>query len=217
MRLRQFLWQFSPMVGGGLLMCSTNLVDVGVASFLPPGGIAALSYANRIPQAMVSLSAGALGTAVLPFFSQLVAGKDWKGLRKVAGTYLLGTMTLAILLTTGLVLGSRFMVALLFQHGAFGAIQTTLVGRVQAMYFLQIPFYICGILVVRLISALGHNEILLPAAAFSAIMNLCLDLLLLPHMGLPGIALSTALVHLFTLILLSLWALRLLRRAEAAV
>ena len=212
--LRGFLHQFYPMVGGGLLMCSTAMVDVGVASFLPPGGIAALSYANRIPQAFLSLSSGALGTAILPFYSRLVARKDWQGLRRVAGTYLAGSMALSAVLTLLLVLGSRNLVALTFQHGAFGAAQTVLVGHIQSMYFLQIPFYIGGILVVRMISSLGHNEILLPAAAFSAAMNLGLDLLLLPRMGLPGIALSTALVHLTTLALLSMWSLRLLRRAE---
>ena len=214
--LGTFARQFLPMVGGGLLMCSTSLVDVGVASFLPPGGIASLTYANRMPQALASLASGALGTAVLPFFSRLVVDRDWAGLKRIAGAYLAGTFALAALATVLLVLASRPLVAAVFQHGAFGAAQTGLVARIQAMYFLQLPFYAGGVLVVRVISSLGHNEILLPAAAFSAVLNLGLDLFLLRRMGLPGIALSTTLVHLTTLVLLSAWGLRLLRRAEAA-
>jgi putative peptidoglycan lipid II flippase len=203
------------MVGGGLLVSSSSMVDVGVASFLPAGGIAALAYANRVPMAMVSLSSSALGTAVLPFFSRLAAGRDWLELRRVARLYLLGAFALAVPATAALALCSRFLVALLFQRGAFGAGQTALVGGIQAMYFLQLPFCLGSILVVRLISAMGHNEVLLPAAAFSAALNLALDLLLYRRMGLPGIALGTALVQLASWLLLSLWGLRLLRRAEA--
>lgn len=214
--VKTFIRQFTPMVGGGLLMCSTALVDVGVASFLPAGGIAALTYANRIPQALMTLSAGALGTAVLPTFSRLTATRDWQRLRRVAGTFLLGTMALAAAAAVVLILASRPMIAAVFQRGAFTEAQTLEVARVQTMYFIQLPFYIGGIIVVRVISALGSNQVLLPAAAFSAAVNLGFDILLLKWMGLPGIALSTAVVHALTLVLLSAWAWRLIKRAEAA-
>ena len=65
----------------------------------------------------------------------------------------------------------------------------------QALYFLQLPFYLVGILGVRLLSALGHNRTLLAISAVNVVTNLAGDWLLMKWLGLPGIALSTSLVY----------------------
>lgn len=130
-------------------------------------------------------------------------------------TYLGWTWWVSSLGLIPLLLGSHGLVALLYQRGAFGPEQSVQVGFIQAMYFLQIPFYLAGILLVRLISALGKNQILLLGTLLSAGLNFGLDLGLLRIMGLPGIALSTSIVYGVSFFFLWGWAKHLMRRAEA--
>jgi putative peptidoglycan lipid II flippase len=57
-------------------------------------------------------------------------------------------------------------------------------------------------LAVRLISSMKANQLLLRAAALFGVLNLLLDLLLIRWMGISGIALSSAIVQLVTVIYL---------------
>jgi len=89
-------------------------------------------------------------------------------------------------------------VRVLFGRGAFTANDVKLVGRVQSFYALQIPFYLVSILVVRLISAVQRNRLLLWASAINLIINVTLNYVLMRWIGVAGIALSTTLVYIFS-------------------
>jgi putative peptidoglycan lipid II flippase len=72
-------------------------------------------------------------------------------------------------------------------------------------------------LVVRLISSLKWNELLLRMAALAFAANIALDYLLMQRMGVAGIALATALVSLLSLAFLSYLVFRRVKtRALAA-
>lgn len=60
-------------------MSSASLVDQSMAAMLEPGSVAALGYSNKIPATLLGIGAMALGTAVLPYYSKMVANGDWKG------------------------------------------------------------------------------------------------------------------------------------------
>ena len=57
-------------------------------------------------------------------------------------------------------------------------------------------------LVLRLVSSMKANHLLLGAAVFSVILNLVLDVVLARWMGVAGIGLAAAIVQLATLIYL---------------
>src|SRR5262249_19740756 len=92
-----------------------------------------------------------------------------------------------------LVIYSRPLVALLYQHGAFTAGDTALVSSVQIMCVLQVPFYALSMLFVRLISALRLNRIFIWGNILSVVLNAGLDIVLMRTMGVAGIALATTL------------------------
>ena len=71
--LRAVIGQYAPMVTGAFLMGGTVLVDQAMAAMLEPGSVAALNYANRVVAMIRGIDAKALGTAVLPYFSRMVA------------------------------------------------------------------------------------------------------------------------------------------------
>lgn len=208
--LRQVARQYLPMIAGAFLMIGANLVDQSMAAMLAPGSVAALNYGSRVVALPITLAATALGTAVTPYFSSMAAREDWAGIRHTLRRYLWLSFAVTVPLTLLIVLFSEPLVRVLFQRGSFTAEDTRAIARIQSFYALQIPFYIGGILVVRLISSLRANQILMWGAVINLIVNVVLNYLLMQWLGVAGIALSTACVYLlsFTYCYLALKRLR---------
>jgi len=212
--LRIVIGQFLPMIAGSILMGSTELVDKGMAATLAPGSVAALNYGNKIIAAVLTLATTAIGTAVLPFFTRLVSQKDWKYIRSILKSYL--SLIFAVGIPTAILIYvfSDSIVNIIFQRGSFTAGDTAVVSGVQAYFSFQIPFYIAGILVVRLISALRANHILMWGAAINLVVNIGCNLLFIHYLGLKGIALSTSFVYLVSFLFLVYFANRLILQEE---
>jgi putative peptidoglycan lipid II flippase len=193
--LRRVIGQYAPMTAAAALMSSTLLVDQSIAAMLAPGSVSVLGYGNRLIAPVLGIGTMALGTAVLPYFSKMVAAGDWDGLRHTLKTYTRLILLVTVPATVALVVLSGPVVHVLFRHGRFTDTDALAVSRVQAMYALQLPFYSLGILFVRLLSALRGNHILLMGTVISFVLNVVLDLALLRVCGIAGIALSTSLVY----------------------
>jgi putative peptidoglycan lipid II flippase len=194
--LRQVIGQYAPMLAGALLMGSTELVNQSMAAMLEPGSVAALNYARKVISLFIVVGATPLSTAALPYFSEMVAKQDWRGCRHTLRVYTRSLVLLTLPLTLGLVAFSHPFVRIVFQRGAFTAVDTGIVSRVQAFLALQIPFYILAQLGVRLISALKRNSVLMVIAGVNLVLNIIFNLILMRYMGVAGIALSTSLVYL---------------------
>ena len=162
-----------------------------------------LEYGNRLSAALLGIGATGLGTAVLPYVSKTVADKDWSGLQHTLKKYTILILQLSIPCTILIFIYSEPIIQLIFQRGAFTESDTQLVGQVQAMYILQVPFYMLSILKVRLISSIKYNQILFYGALISFVLNILLNYLFMQYFGVSGIALSTAAVYLVSYIFLS--------------
>jgi putative peptidoglycan lipid II flippase len=200
--LRQVARQYVPLLAGSLLMGSTELVDQSMAAMLQTGSVAALNYGKKVVSLVLGIGSTAMGTAALPYFSQMGARQDWAGCRHTLKTYSRLILLLTVPAALGLFVLSQPLVRILFQRGAFSARDTTVVSGVQAALSLQIPFYILGILGVRLISALKRNSLLAAIAGVNTVLNIILNLILMRFMGVAGIALSTSLVYLVSCVLI---------------
>ncbi|MBG1243275.1 virulence factor MviN [Nostoc sp. NZL] len=196
--LHQVVSQYLPMIAGGFLMCSTSLVDQSMAAMLSPGSVAALSYGNKLIAFPISLATTALSTAVIPYFSKMVASKDWIGTRRTLKRYMQIIFVTTTLLAGFLFIFSEPIVQILFQRGSFTANDTYLVAQIQNSFALQIPFYVAGILAVRLISAMQLNHILMWGSACNLAINIFLNYVFMEWFGVIGIALSTTCVYVFS-------------------
>jgi putative peptidoglycan lipid II flippase len=193
--LRKVTGQYAPALAGALLMGSTELVDQSMAAMLAPGSVAALNYARKIVSVFIVVGATPLGTAALPYFSQMVANQDWSGCRHTLRVYFRSIVLVTVPITLGLVLFSHPLIRIIYQRGAFTAVDTGVVGRVQALLSLQVPFYILTILGVRIISALKKNWVLMVVSGVNMVLNIVFNLILMRYMGVAGIALSTSFVY----------------------
>lgn len=213
--LRGAIRQFIPMSAGAVLMSGTGIVDQAMAATLDPGSVAALNYGGKLASALNGLGVTALGTALLPHFSQMIATGDVRSLRHSIAIWskLVFASTLGVTLL--LMALSEPLVRLLFERGAFTGEDTRIVAFVQIFSLLQIPFYLLGIIYVRAISALQRNTLLMWGSAISLILNVVMNLILMRYIGVAGIALSTAIVYLAAWIFLGWNAGRCMKTTES--
>ena len=208
---RQVLTQYAPMAIGGIMLSGSNLIDQLMAARLVAGSVSALNFGTRVTGVIIAIGPAALSTAILPRFSKMTALGDWRALRGAVKRYALLSLILSIPATACCIYFSESIVRIVFQRGAFSAQDTHLVARVQMLSLLQVPMSMLLALVVRLVSALKANGLLLRMALLSGIANFVLDYALMRSMGVAGIALATPLV---TLLSLSFLAYLLARRVK---
>jgi putative peptidoglycan lipid II flippase len=203
-RVRSVVSQTAPMMAGCLLMGATPVVDQTMAAMLGSGSVAALSYGSKVVAGLLAIGATALSTAVLPYFSKMATENDWQGCRHTLKRYVLLVISTTVPLTVFLFVLSKYLVRLLFQRGAFTNMDTEVVSQVQKFYCLQIPFYVVSMLFVRFISSVRRNDLLMYAAALNLVIDIVMNLVLMRWLGVAGIALSTSIVAVISVVFL--WA-----------
>ena len=212
--MRIIIKQFLPVVAGTIIMGSTDIVDKGMAAALVPGSVASLNYGNKIIAAVLTLATTAIGTAVLPYFSRMVAEREWKDIRGTIKFYLGIIFTLGIPAAIVIFAISDTIVQIVFERGSFTSQDTAVVAPVQALFAFQIPFYVASIVVVRLISSLRANHILMWGTVINLAANIALNVIFINYMGLKGIALSTSCVYFVSFIFLFYFANKLILQEE---
>jgi putative peptidoglycan lipid II flippase len=171
------------------------LIDQGIAGMLGPGNVAALNYGTRLSVVLSAVGPTAVATAILPHFSALTVYADWSHVRQSLRSYAAIILAITLPVIAILMIFSHPIVRLLFERGEFTVADTPLVTAVQRFSLLAIPSGMVMALVLRLISSMKANQMLVRAAALYAVLNLSLDLLLTRSMGIQGITLSTAVVQ----------------------
>lgn len=211
-----FLAQYLPVLVGSLLMRSTLVVDQTMASWLPEGGISSLHYANVLVQAFLGVTVVALGSALLPYMSDVAAEGNLQVLREQVSRGVRRLLVCGGVVSGLLFLAAPWIVRLLLRRGAFEEEDVGAVALAVGCYGLQIPFFSLGTVYSRVLSALRRNQILPRIALFNLLANVTFNLALMPLLGVAGIALSTALVYLCSSILLSRAVARELRTEPSA-
>jgi len=212
--VRRVTAQYGACIAGAFLVNGMFLVDQAMASQLGPRSNSALNYGSKLVALILTLGGASLGTAVLPQLSRMVALEDWKGIRHFLKTYTKLILGITIPLTVVMILFSKPLIRLLYQHGSFSADDTDLVAQVQVFYLLRVPISSVGVLVTRSLTALKANHILSSVSALSFVLNIFFNYIFMQRFGVAGISLSTSAWCTVTLLTLSI-ALHLKLKAES--
>jgi putative peptidoglycan lipid II flippase len=200
--LHQVVTQYGPVVAGILLLGGAPLIDQAIAGMLTSGSVAALSYGTRLSTVLIAVGPTAVATAILPHFSKLSVTADWPHIRHSLRSYAIVILAVSLPVIATLIVYSEPIVRIFFQRGQFTDSATAVVTTIQRFSLIQIPIAMVMALSLRLVSSLKANHLLLRVAALYAILNLALDLILTRQIGVAGIALSTAIVQLISLVYL---------------
>jgi len=211
---REVTQQYGPVLLSAVLAASGLLVDQSMAAMLPTGSVSALVYGNRFVSVAIALLAGAVSTAVTPYFSRMIARQDWRGCRHTIRTWVRITAMISVPLAVLLIAASRLVVRIAFQHGAFGPRDTSVVASVMAMYAIQIPFFVVSRVFYRFIIAMRRTDLALYCGMLNLVLDILLNLVLMRWLGVAGIALATSLWTISTLFFLWYWTSKLLRERQ---
>jgi putative peptidoglycan lipid II flippase len=212
---REVAGQYGPVLLSSVVASSGLLVDQSMAAMLPAGSVSALIYANRFVSVVLALLAGAVSTAIVPYFSRMIAHRDWADCRHTVRTWVGLTAVVSIPIAVLLIVGARPLVRIAYQHGRFGPRDTAIVAAVLAMYAVQIPFYVTSRVYYRLIVAMRRTDLVLYCGLLNLGLDVVFNLVLMHWLGVAGIALATSLWTVSTFIYLWYWSRKLLARTSA--
>jgi putative peptidoglycan lipid II flippase len=207
---REVAHQYGPVLLSALVASGGLLVDQSMAAMLPAGSVSTLVYGSRFVSVAIALLAGAVSTAVTPYFSRMIAQRDWAGCRHTVRTWVRITALISVPLVALMIAGSHLLVRVAFQHGAFGPRDTTVVASVMAMFAIQIPFMVSSRVFYRFIIAMRRTDLALYCGVINLALDIVLNLVLMRWLGVAGIALATSLWTVSTFVFLWYWTRRLL-------
>ncbi len=204
--------RYLPVMLSSVVASGGLLIDQAMAAALPAGSVSALSYGGRFVSVIITLMGGAVATALTPYFSKMVAAENWTGCRDSLEKWAKIATLASLPLTLTLIVGSRFLVRLAFEHGAFTSRDSAVVAPVMALYAIQIPFFVCSRVHYRFLLALGRTDLIFYCGVLNLVLDLILNLVLMRMIGVAGIALATSLWTVSTLFYLQYWSRKLLRQ-----
>lgn len=201
-----FWKSFGIVALGQGLMNMISIVDQMFAVHIGPGAVATLSYSDRITALLLSLGGIAISRATLPVFSQAQAqgrgdgkvyfiAKQWSSLMFAAGV-------LVALLAWA---AAPYGIKLLFERGAFTENDTAAVTMVFRYGLLQLPFFFAGLVLISNLLSLGLGSWVAKIGITLFFIKIAGNYLLIPILGIKGIAVATSVMYVFSLTIT--WAL----------
>lgn len=204
-----FMQGFWVVLAGQLIISLVGLVDQFFAAQLGGGGIATMSYANRVLGLILSLCAIAVSRATLPVFSD-VDEQDGRGMKKMAQRWAqlsFASGSMAVIFGWWL---APWVIELLFERGRFSPQDTESVAQAFRYGLFQLPFFAAGLIYVSWLTSRRKYLALLFINAGNLGVKLIASLVLMPWLGLNGLMLASGVMMMGSMLML-LWTCRMIR------
>lgn len=192
--------QLPARVSSGFLTGLIPVTDQYFAATLAIGSIAALNYGMKIPAFFSSIIIMALGSVLLPYFSNLNYDNKELAFKRLMTILRVLFISLVIIIIP-LIIFSEPIIALLFERNAFKADDTVLVANIQMIFLISIPFTICGDAIVRFLTSINKNVFLAYVSLGTMLFNFILDYIFMQFYGILGIALCTTVVQILKVLI----------------
>jgi putative peptidoglycan lipid II flippase len=191
----RWFWQgFGIMIGGQALMSFTVIIDQFQAVGLGTGSVATLGYANRVLSLILSLAAIAVSRATLPVFSQSrPAGMGNVYSVATYWTRLMFMVGVAVMLVSYVL--APWAIKILFERGQFDAGDTRIVADVLCYGLPQLPFYFSSMVLVSYALSQRRYKLIFWSGVIGCAGKVIGNVLLVPLLGINGIALGAIFVY----------------------
>ena len=205
-KIRELLHLMLPAALGAGVVQINLVIDIILASLLPKGSVSFLFYADRLNQLPIGVVGVAVGTAILPLLSRLVAQNDQPGALQALNRAIELTLFLALPAMFAFFLTADELILTLFQRGQFDAAAARATAFALTAYAVGLPAYV-------LVKVLGpaffarrdtRTPVLVGIAAM--LVNVIGNLILMQFLAHAGLALATAIAAWLNVGLLS-WIL----------
>jgi putative peptidoglycan lipid II flippase len=167
------------------------LVATALASLLPSGSVSYLYYADRLNQLPLGVVGIAVGTAILPPLSRQVRLGQFEDAVTTQNRGLELAFCLTLPAAVGLIVLARPLMAVLFQHGAFGPADAAATAAALAAYAAGLPAFVLIKVLAPAFFARHDTRTPVKVAVVTVLVNLSLTLVLMRFLAHVGIALAT--------------------------
>jgi len=181
-----------PVVFGASLYQINLLIGTILATTISDGAVSYLYYADRITQLPLGVVGIAVGTALLPMISRQLEKGDLADANNAQNRGAEFALLLTLPAAVALVAIPGPIVATLFERGAFDAAATQATATALAAYALGLPAYVGIRVFTPGFFAREDTKTPVIIAAFSIVVNIILNLVLMEKFAHVGIAMASS-------------------------
>ena len=186
------------MVGAGVYQINM-FVDTVLVSLVGTGAISWLYYANRLQQLPLGVVGAAIGVALLPILSKQLKTNNLEEARHTQDKAVEYGILLSLPAAVMLIILAEPIINVLFQHGKFGAQDSTMTANALIAYAVGLPLYVVVKALAPNFFARGDTKTPVKYAVVVLIANILFSLALLKPFGHVGIATATTLAAVISL------------------
>lgn len=177
----------------GLSATQVNIVVNTMFASREVGAATWLQNAFRLMQLPLGVFGVAIATVAGAGVAQRAAARDLESVKRTVGSALRLVAFLNVPSAVGLAVLARPIVSLLFEHGRFGAADTTATGEALACYALGLYAYSGVKVFAPAFYALDRPRVAVWGSILGMASNVALNVALYPVLGFRGVALGTSL------------------------
>jgi putative peptidoglycan lipid II flippase len=200
--VKRLLALIAPLVFGASVVQVNLLIVTVFASFLPPGSVSWLYYAERLMQFPLGVFGIALATVVLPHLAKQHAKKDDANFNGVLDWSLKCVCLIGIPASLALIVIAGPLLVTLFQYGQFTPFD---VAQTQGA-LVAFSFGLAAFIFIKILAAAcyARQDVKGPVriALICLFINVALNALFMQYLAHVGLALATTLSALFNVALL---------------
>lgn len=182
-----------PAVFGAGVYQISRFIDLFFISTLPDKSITFLAMADRLNQMPLGIIGIALGTAILPALSRLIAQDDADAASRLQSNAFELAMLLTVPAAVALYVAGPALTSAFYVRGAFTASDGLMTGAVVGGLVVGLPAYVLVKVLVPNYFARKDTRTPVVTAAVSLILNIALNLIFVPRFGIVGLALAGSL------------------------
>ncbi|MEN6310914.1 MAG: murein biosynthesis integral membrane protein MurJ [Acidobacteriota bacterium] len=192
------------ILGAGVYQINFALSRM-IASGLEQGSASALYYSSRIEELTLGLFSIALSVALLPAFSEQAAARDIPEMKRTLGFSLRMTAFVTFPAAAGLVVLSRPIIRVLFEHGVFNRESTSLSAACLLFFALGLPFVSGVKMIAPVFFSLKDTRSPVLVGVGVMAVNIGLSFALMGRLRVGGLALALSLSQVVNFAALFVW------------
>jgi putative peptidoglycan lipid II flippase len=191
--VREFGTLILPAVFGAGVYQISRFIDLFFIASLPDKSITFLAMADRLNQMPLGIIGIALGTAILPGLSRFIAQDDRDGASRLQSNAVELAMLLTLPAAIALYIAGPALTSAFYVGGAFTAADGLMTGAVVGGLVVGLPAYVLVKVLVPNYFARKDTRTPVITAGLSLLINIGLNLLFIPILGIIGLALAGSL------------------------
>lgn len=190
--IKKVLWLAGPILLGVAINDINAIVDKTLASQLIEGSISALNYASRINTLVLTIFVTAITTVIFPIMSREFNRGNKQEIVNIIRYGVNLILIVTIPATIGMMVLATPIVEVIFLRGAFTQDNVTMTSIALIGYAVGLVGMSIRLIASRAYYAFQDSKTVMTNSAITVGMNIILNLVLMPLLGIGGLALATS-------------------------